>query len=409
MRVEREPVLGKRGRLLAGIGVATLVVSLLWAAAGPNTPTGGSPYSDTYSRSAIGHEALVAVLQKLGIAVERARFKTTERAQRASLLVVAEPELKGAEDRSRLQDYLTVDVPVLVVLPKWSASQDSDNLDHIDGVWPVEDQQHGDILDIAHVSGRVRTADEARCEGQYVINLELRNVQLISDSDLRPLVSCGDAILVGEHRTSEATRVIVSDPDVMATHGLRHGGAKLMVELIHDLRISNRPVIFDEVLHGHQRIPSVYNEAFSFPMVFLTIQVLLLIGFVLWRTVGRFGAPDPAPRFGSGDRSKLIDNEVRLLTSGADAVASLLHYRDMAFREVRERLGAPRNQDREAMFAWLAEVSHTRGATPAFDAMRKRVGQLRKAASSRIRVRKRDVVATARAITTWKDELLDGS
>ncbi len=74
--------------------------------------------TDAYSRSALGHHGLVALLERVGIPVVISQARSAERAQHG-LLIVAEPAA-GSPDADRRLTALVRGAPrVLVVLPKW--------------------------------------------------------------------------------------------------------------------------------------------------------------------------------------------------------------------------------------------------------------------------------------------------
>lgn len=425
-----DPFSQTRARWLIGLGAATLVLTLLGAALGPSDLGERSAAPDSFSKSAVGHEALVAVLKSLEIPVERSRFRTAKRASGASLLVIAEPQLEYSADSARgdevdeapdtgtdtqsfggrLVAMLAVEAPVLLILPKWAASESGETPGHVDSVNELPRSEINHVLEVSGIKGGVRSAEHADCTGALITNVALRDVQLIVDSDLHALVRCGEGILVGEvdpDAEPSQRRVVISDPDVVATHGLKHGGAQLAVTLIQDMRRNDNAVLFDEVLHGFQRIPSVYREATTFPLALLTFQILVAIAFIIWATIGRFGAPLGASDKDRG-RAFLIHQEAQLLRGGRSAIDSLGSYHQLVLSKVRDALGAPRQTPADAAI-WIHEAAKRRGLDTPLREIEATLTKLNALAITHPRrIKSRDVLAVTDSLNDWKRDMLNG-
>ena len=79
----------------------------------------GDPESvgpSTYSRSAIGHAGIAAVLQRQDIPVVKSQSNSLGQLKRGSVLVIAEPRTGNEEI---IRTLLKADT-ILIVLPKWS-------------------------------------------------------------------------------------------------------------------------------------------------------------------------------------------------------------------------------------------------------------------------------------------------
>src|SRR3954470_20062712 len=102
--------------IIVGVTLASLGVMISLTLLGPGAKS--SAGSDGYSVSAIGHQGLVRLLERLDVPVVLSRNDSAQKAQRG-LLVIAEPKATEKE-LARVFD-LVARAPrnVLVVLPKW--------------------------------------------------------------------------------------------------------------------------------------------------------------------------------------------------------------------------------------------------------------------------------------------------
>ena len=120
-------------------------------------------------------------------------------------------------------------------------------------------------------------------------------VQLIKQSaHLEPLVTLGGDVLFGrvlpsdERSTSDV--YVLSDPDLIATHGLVRGdNATLAVSIVERLRPGGGGVVFDETLHGGDVRPSLWREVFRPPLVFATGSAFFAGLVLVAAGLGRFG------------------------------------------------------------------------------------------------------------------------
>ena len=116
-------------------------------------------------------------------------------------------------------------------------------------------------------------------------------------------------------------------------------------------------MVFDETIHGFDRVPGLLAESLRFPLVLGVLQSLLLLAVVLWAGMGRFGKPLPAAPALAAGKEVLIDNTAKLLVTGGHAGDSLLRY----FRQTTRTVAAH--------YVLLAGAGRRRaaGAAPAAD------------------------------------------
>jgi hypothetical protein len=196
---------------------------------------------------------------------------------------------------------------------------------------------------------------------------------------------------------------VVSDPDLLATHGLGKGdNALLMVRILERLGAGNLPVVVDETLHGLEQRPSLALELLRFPLVLATLSALLVAALLAWSALVRFGrplAPDPLLKPG---RLALVESTAALLRHGGH----FAHAASAYLRAARERVAQQHRQGGEGGDdAWLTARAAARGK---LDALRAIEARVRRLAGRKVRGEE-EAVRTAQAIHTWREEMTNGA
>ena len=141
-------------RRLLGIWIAAaaiaFAVSLFFMLHGDSSTVIGP---STYSRSAIGYAGIADVLQHAGFTVIRSRGDSVNKAGKAGILVLAEPEFHLPPGPAELA--LMHAPNVLLVLPKWHGQPDRDKPAWVQVVAPLSPFIPESVLDIAIGSGDV--------------------------------------------------------------------------------------------------------------------------------------------------------------------------------------------------------------------------------------------------------------
>lgn len=326
--------------------------------------------ADGYSVSAIGHQGLVRLLEKLEIPVVVSRGDSSSKV-RGGLLVIAEPVVSDDAARERLRQLVASARRTLVVLPKWYSSAERNAAWIKDASWLPLDELTP-TLDALDLSGAkvLRSATPVTWRGEEGIaelNIDgfegphIREPQLLSTDGLEAdLDSSSGAMLLGARITDLSELFVLSDPDVLNNFGLRHpANARYITRLLDELR-EGGPIVLDETLHGYARQPSLRRALLSFPLVLATLQILLCAVLLVWAAMVRFGprraaAPPIAP-----GKDFLIRNTASLLHHGGHHAHALRRYLQLTVAEVRHALHAPALPP-AAMTAWLERVRQARG------------------------------------------------
>src|SRR5262249_12499255 len=113
----------------------------------------------------------------------------------------------------------------------------------------------------------------------------IRHAQLMRSSRLHPLLAGRQGMLIGELRRRGRRLVVLSDPDLIANHGIARGdNAWIFVSLIQNLRSGREgTVVFDEFIHGYSPRPfHMLGILFQFPFALVTAQAALGVVLLIW-------------------------------------------------------------------------------------------------------------------------------
>lgn len=386
-----------------------LVGGLSFAAAGyfmifGDGEVGVTASANAFSRSAIGHRAVVEMLRRLDVPVVVSRHDSAAKASTA-LLVVAEPDLDSHEPETR---ELLAANSILLVLPKWRGRRASGRRSWIESVDAVPRNTVERVLRLVSPQGRILrpTGTPSWRGGPTGLTPVIADPQLIERAGgLTPLVETNQGILLGRVMHGEKSVLLLSDPDLLANHGLGKGDNARLVHWLFETHRRGGAVVFDETTHGFARPPILWRKLFEFPFVVTTLLILLTVAALFSAASVRFGQILPArPSLKSG-KATLIDSTVGLLRYGGHGRELLAHYRDTILRDATRTLGAPRNLDSDALVEWVDRIGESRGVQQRFRALDEEVRGLVDAS----RFEKRHLVQTAQRLFRWKQEITHGS
>ena len=339
------------------------------AATALHDPTEGDvANASTYSRSAVGHSALAALLRAEGYRTRVNRDVALAGVGKEDLLVILAPNT-GEHDLQRLRLFilqaLTSNGPVLLGLPKWDTRSSQAERGWIDRAWRIPDEQLAKVLgalpefdDAALAQG----GSEGAWQSRSGVAPSLDEPLLIAPAvDWERFVWNAEGTLLGRVRNTPVS--VLSDVDLLANHGLHRGeNADLALAIIDRLLPAGGSVVFDETLHGFATFHSFWRLLFQPPYVAATALALVAAAMIIWQAAVRFGAPLPAasgPAFQRG-HATLIDNAGRLLAVGGHADVVARRYREAALAEAQRRLHLAPTKAAHAVAA-LNAVAERRG------------------------------------------------
>ncbi len=393
--------------LLAGLAAASLAAAGFLGAFGDALFDPPSFLPDSFSRSAVGHRALVELLRGLGFQVIVSRHRTADKADEGAVVALLEPRV-GPGDATRegiLEGVNGAAHRLLVVLPKRSALPDPARPRWVSaaGLLPLQEPQ--EVLDGLDIEGEVVRPERsiAGWRGELPAP-SVDHPQLVVSKDLVPLVASDGGMLVGEASSGAFRTVVLADPDVLATHGLARGeNAALAVRLLERLGAGDLPVVVDETLHGFDQQPSIARELLRPPLVLATISALLAAALLAWGALVRFGRPRRAEPPLAPGKLFLVEATAGLLRHGGDVAHAAAAYLRAAKDEVVHRLRPPGEADRPDV--WLARIAEARGEAEALRDLEERVRRL----GARRVGGEEEAVRAAQAIHRWREEMTHGA
>lgn len=398
---------GRRGAgWLAAVAAASLGAAAFLGIYGDALYDPPSFAPDSFSRSAVGHRAFVELLRVLGRQVIVSRHRTADKAAEA-VVALLEPRVGPEDDtRSGILDAVNgASRRLLVVLPKRGALPDPTRPRFVAhaGLLPPEDAQR--VLDALEIAAKVVRPDRSIAAWRGELPAPALDApQLVTGTDLHPLLSSDEGILAGELRFEDWHTIVLSDPDVLATHGLARGGnAALAVALLERLAGGPVPVVVDETLHGFDQQPSIARELLRFPLVLATTSALLAAALLAWAALVRFGRPRPPEPLLAPGKLFLVESTAGLLRHGGHAGLAAAAYLRAAKDEVVHRLRPPGEAGEAG--AWLARFAEARGREASLRELEERVRRL----GARGKGGEEEAVRAAQAVHRWREEMTDGA
>lgn len=392
---------------LVGIGIVAFVGTLFFTLFGEDLAPVRATNPSAFAYSALGHHAFAETLRRLGVPVVVSRHESDTRAGDDGLLLIGEPwppVFYGSKPPLRMDNARRV----LLVLPKRHGVADSWRRNWLARSGLVSEDYAKEVLRAVVPKGRIVRPDDAgpwRSEA-FKAKPDIDAPQLIKSKDVHPLIWTTQGILLGSvERVDGQTVWILSDPDIIANHGLGRGeNGALAVAVAEALRRNGGAVVFDETVHGMAREPNLWRELFQFPLLVLTIQALAAVVILAWASMGRFGAPArPAPA-GKAGTGALIDSTADMLAFGGHVGPLVGRYLDTAARHVARLLNAPRHLDEAAVTAWLERIGRARGLRPGYARLREdTLGAVNSA-----RPDARRLLLLARRIHAWQRDMTGG-
>ena len=367
----------------------------------------GQVGANAFSRSAIGHHALVAILRRLDVPVAVSRHRAVHGARPGDVVLVAEPPTAAALTSAlgALRDAPAGPSAMVLVLPKRTGSADPLQAGRLARSWALPATDVNAVLrDIESLGEAVRPNSTPVWEdNRFGVIPVLDGVQLMTGG-LRPVVSAAEGILIGDTVIDGVPVRVVTDPDLLATHGIGDGdNAVLAANAIAELLQAGGRLIVDETVHGFRQDPSLVIAAFQPPLLPATVALVLALVALAWAAWSRFGAPiAEAPRLERG-KAPLIEGAVGLLATGQHAGRTLVAYARMVVLDVACHFHAPAKLDAAGQETWLAARARSRGTTVDLDALLARIRLL-----SAARGAEADIAAAARQLHAFRRELIDG-
>ncbi|MBL9089362.1 MAG: hypothetical protein JNM10_19645 [Planctomycetia bacterium] len=402
---DRDPGFSRRGLVVLVLAVAvSFGVFVAFTVFGAGTsPSAGA---DVDSQSALGHRPFVELLRRLGIPVTVGRWFPGRRAHEDALLVVAEPD--GDADFADGSDALSGRkarlAPTFLVLPK-RRPQDGEARDGwVAGAELLEPADVGRVLLAAGIRAQVVRVDAFPSPDLGELGVPptlVAPAQLLDGAtDFEVLVGSRDGMLLGVRDDGdEPPLVVLSDPDVLAAHGLVLGrNAEFVVGWLERFRPRDGVVIVDAASQGRARAPSLARELFGWPLVLASATALVAALAAIVAGVRRFGAPRPPASPFQGRTKPVVAHAAELALDGGHTQHALERYLAMTVAAVARDVHAPPGLSPGDQHAWLDRATAARGGDERVDDL---VAAVRAEGH-------RAPLATARRIHAWRSTFAHG-
>ncbi len=398
-----------------GCVAVSFVAAILLSVYGRDLTSRSTPEANTFSYSAVGHHGLVEFLRSMGLGVV-SRQAPAGGVGPGRPLVVAEPD---SSDSARLktlrEEARDRHAALVIVLPKWvPGPPDEKKPDWLSKVTLMSPERvelalrafgDGELKEV-----KVQRAGRLRCTAEWggseaVLDIAPPAQLLAPSPDLEPVVQCPEGYLIARRVGKPEPRTfVIADPDLLNNQGLGRGDNAEGIYRFFTQDLAAQGLVFDETIHGFNRVPGLLAESLRFPMVLGVLQSLLLLGVVLWAGMGRFGKPLPAaPALGAG-KEILIDNTAKLLVNGGYAGDSLFLYFRQVTRAVAAHYFLPPDLPEAERLARLQRITHLHGLTWDLAALERSIHQLpdgRRGGDGAARI--------ARRLYDWRMEMMNGN
>lgn len=397
---------------LVGVGSVSFVLVIVASVLFVNPRFFGSPGADSFSPSAIGHKAFVEALKGSGHTVIQSQNQSAEKAGPGNLLILLEPGV-DPDQQAELENMLRVQ-NVLLVLPKRTGFSAGFNPRWVDVVFQVGEDRLKTLLDAVDgfdFSEEVGATITQEGQNQIWANQDFQGVpeieapQTIKWSRLTPIVSNEEGVLLGRVKDAPNNIYVLTDPDILQTHGIaKEANARFTAELILLAGQATDTIIIDETAHGFFQPPGLLENAFSPPLVYPVVFLLLALIILLLATTVGFATPARENLGLSKSKLPLINNISSLLNFGGHHRQITEAYYQEALKEVATQLSAPAGIHGEDLVKWVDDIGKRRNAKTSFKALQSEATETLIANAED----KRMQTSLAQKIYHWRKEVLDG-
>jgi hypothetical protein len=387
--------------VLVLVGVISFTGLAVLSAYAPELRKGDDGGGHALSRSSVGFGALARLLGLMGEPVLTSRGDLPVSAEEG--LLVLTPSAGMSPVPLERKDHIG---PTLIVLPKWMSASDAK---HRGWVTTLGGNEAGQALSALPAPMR-KDLKLSEAKGKRLVRLRRPNGEAfgapVTIEASRTLSGPGwTPVLLDQNGETvlamhgDSWTYVLADPDYLNTQGLKTAeGALTAVAMLNLIRDEDSPVVFDVTLHGFKRTRSLMRLILEPPLVGATLVAAALALLAGAQAFARFGPPLRSRRAVALGKAALADNTAGLVRLARREHRMAPLYARLILASAARAIGAPRGLDELELEAFLDRVSRLVGATHTYSALAERA----RAASPS------DLMAVARDLHTWKQELIRG-
>lgn len=368
-----------------------------------------SPGNNSFSKSAVGHAAFAELITRKGRSVDQSQNNTAQKLNNPdAVLLLIEPRYDSATEK-RVSDLLDY-APTLLVLPKrqgfaggragWIGAQtllDERVPEAVAGFLSVG-------IDVVRPTDKL---NNWRSDFTGLGNPDIDQIQLLTSNIVTPIVSADEGILFGKLDLAAGEPVwILSDPDLLATHGLARGwNAELAVAVMETVAGNRTTAVVDEIIHGFTVDPSLVRAMFKVPFVYATVPALVALLIFMLALTRRFGAPFHVQVSVRDSKAVFINNAARLLHMADKEQEALVRLIEDEALTIAQQLNIPSATEKSSLEHWLDKKSHERGVVPNFTTIKRRALRIR--GDEDTETKNQRLLTLAQQFYQWKTEILN--
>lgn len=356
--------------LVIVVGVFAFCAFLVLGAYAPDLRSGDNGQTHALSKSAVGFAGLVQAVKLSGEPTLISRGPLP-RGSAAGLLVTTPNvgEEKAATD-------VAFGGPILVVLSKWETVPDLTHRGWVKKIELIDDRWTPGFAKDAKVVRRKGTAravlhgmtdpfarDSAFAEGP------VESLQTVVAPGWIPVLTdeTGAVVLA---RDPKRPVYVLSDPDLLNTHGLKDlTTLASALGILETLRADDGPIMFDVTLNGLGKARSVLRLLFDPPFLTVTLSLAAAVLLAVWQALIRFGPLDRAGRAIAFGKTALVDNTAALISLAGREHRMGAPYAALTAELAAKAVGAPRDLTGDALIAFLDRLGVQRGQADTFTAL----------------------------------------
>jgi hypothetical protein len=388
-------------RLVAALiaaGIAAFAAFIVLAAYAGDFRSGRDGRAHALSVAAVGFKGVVNLVENSGGTTHLVRSE--EELGTEDLLVVAVDERSDRNALAALMNRRAAK-PTLLILLKWNTVPDDlrSGWVYAAGLYPPA-YVAASILAVRSVRIEQDGGSGGTAAGRnWLEGIRLptpKQAQSLSGEGVAPLiVSPGGKALLAQ--LGEGPHYLLADPDLMNNHGLKDPRtARAALQILAALNSTGAETVsFDLTINGFGRKPNALKLLFEPPFLALTLALFVAALLAGLHGAFRFGPERRDDRAIAFGKSALVENSASLFSLVRREHRAGGAYADLIGEEAARASGAPPNLRGSELEAYLDRLS-------APDALR--YSEL--AARARAASDRDELVSAARALFSWKKELV---